>query len=259
MMAAPLLDFIRIALCAVMLVYSSIMDLRSREVSNWTWVAFAPIGAILDIYETLYLKITDPVLYLIVPVSLSAVLAFAFFYLGLYGGADAKAFITVAILVPYHPHLITPYLGTFSPVYPLTVFTDSAIMAGLFALLLLVRNIAWGLRTKNEMFKGLEKEPLWKKGLVLLSCIKVEAGNLKGPPYEYPAEVIADSGRKLRLMPNTNDDEAATAMFKQLVEEVGLKEVWVSPTLPFLLFISLGFFSSLLFGDFVFWALARTL
>lgn len=255
MMAPSLLDVTRILLCSVMLLYSSVMDLRVREVSNRTWIVFAPIGIVLDIYETLYVRATDPIIYVILPVSMSAALAIAFFYLGLYGGADAKAFITIAILIPYQPRLITPYLNVFSPVYPLTVFTDAAIAAGFFALILLMRNLIWSLTKKHLIFEGLEKEPAWKKALVLLSCIKVEAEKIKGPPYEYPAEVVVDSQRKLRLMPDTNDDTAATNTLKQLTEQMRIKEVWVSPTLPFLLFISIGFFVSLLLGDIVIWIL----
>ena len=259
MMATPLmpLDLLRVLLSTAMLLYASLMDLRTREVSNWTWVAFAPVGLLLDLYEGLYLRAIDPVMGFLLPVLVSTGLALAFFYLGLYGGADAKAFITLSLLTPHPPEVVAPYLGVVSPLYPLTVFTNSALLAVLFALSLLARNLLWRLRGRRLLFEGLEGEPLWKKALALLSCVKVEAGRLRGPPYQYPAEVVEDSRRRLRLMPDAYDDEAASAAFRVLTEDLGLGEVWVSPTLPFLLFISLGFLCSLLLGDLALWALDR--
>jgi preflagellin peptidase FlaK len=237
-----------------MLLYSSFRDLRTREVSDWTWIAFAPLGLLLDLYEGIYLQAVDPLFHLALPVLLSSGLSIIFFYGGLYGFADAKAFITLSLLIPHPLEAVTPRLGIVSPFFPLTVFTDSALIAFMFALSLLTRNLFWGFKNRRSLFEGL-KEPLWKKALVLLSCVKVEAGQLRGPPYQYPAEVVVNSRRKLKLLPDLGSDETASASFRVLTEDLGLKEVWVSPTLPFLLFISLGFFCSLLLGDIVLWAL----
>jgi len=249
------LDLVRIVLCFTMLLYSSFKDLKTREVSNWTWVAFAPIGLVLDFYEGIYLRAIDPILDLALSVLISSGLSILFFYSGLYGGADAKAFITLSLLIPHPLEAFVPYFGVVSPLFPLTIFTNSALISVFFALSLLTRNLLWGFGRWHTIFEGLEKEPLWKKALTLLSCMKVEAKSLRGPPYQYPAEVVVDSKRKLQLRPDINSDEAARASFRVLMEDLGLTEVWVSPTLPFLLFISLGFFCSLLFGDIALWVL----
>ena len=256
-MASMPLDLLRILLCAVMLIYSSLMDLKTREVSNWTWVVFAPLGLLLDLYEGLYLRAIDPVKVLAIPVLISTGLSLAFYYGRLYGGADAKAFITLSLLMPHPPEVIKPYLMVVSPFYPLTVFTDSALIAVLFALLLLTKNLLWGSRSQSILFEGMGEEPLWKKSLALLSCLKVEAKKLRGPPYQYPAEVVRDSKRRLQLLPNTTADEEAEETFRILVDDLGLRELWVSPTLPFLIFISLGFLCSLLLGDLALWALNK--
>jgi len=251
---APL-DLLRITLCSALLIYSSLKDLKTREVSNWTWIAFAPLGLVLNLYEGVYLRAVDPIFSLILPILISSGLSVVFFYGGLYGGADAKAFIILSLIMPHSIEVFVPYVGTVSPFFPLTIFTNSALMSVFFAVSLLTRNLLWGFGRWHTIFEGLEKEPLWKKALALLSCIKVEAKRLRGPPYQYPAEVAVDSGRKLQLRPDINSDEAAWASFRVLTEDLGLTEVWVSPTLPFLLFISLGFFCSILFGDIALWVL----
>ena len=56
-----------------------------------------------------------------------------------------------------------------------------------------------------------------------------------------------------------NDDEAASETLRKLTQDLGLKEVWVSPTLPFIVFISLGFLISILFGYTIFWILFQIL
>jgi len=243
------LDLLRGVLCSAMLLYSSLKDLKTREVSNWTWIAFAPLGILLDLYEGIYLQAVDPVYALVLPVLLSSSMSVIFFYGGLYGGADAKAFITLSLLVPHPLESVMPYLGIVSPFFPLSVFTDSALIAVFFAISFLIKNLLWRVRSQHNLFEGLEEEPLWRKALALLSCSKVNAGQLRGPPYQYPAEVVVNSKRRLQLLPDMDSDEAALASFRVLTEDLGLREVWVSPTLPFLLFISLGFFCSLLLGD----------
>ena len=251
------LSLLRVLLSTVMLLYASLMDLRTREVSDWTWIIFAPIGLLLGLYEVLYLKVVDPVIGLFLPVLVSTGLSLTFNQLGLYGGADAKAFITLALLTPYPPEVVTPYLGIVSAIYPLTLFTDSAIISVIFAFSLLIRNLVWRLKRRRSLFEGLEEEALWKKALALLGCVKVEAGMVRGPPYQYPTEVVEGSRRRLQLLPDVYDDEAAEAAFRVLTKDLGLREFWVSPTLPFLLFISLGFLCSLLLGDIALWALDR--
>ena len=254
-----LLDTLRIFLCTLILVYSSYVDLKTREVTNWIWVIFAPIGAVLNVYEQLYIGYANPVFGILIPILLSAGLGVAFFYAGLYGGADAKAFIVLAIIAPYHPVLMRPILGVTSPFFPLTLFANSAISAGLFALALLVRNLVWRTGHKGPIFEGLETEPAWKKAFALLSCIKVDSSRLRGPPFQYPAEQPTNSQRRIVLLPDTNDDEAASETLRKLTQDLGLKEVWVSPTLPFIVFISLCFLISILFGDTIFWILFQIL
>ncbi|MCW3991076.1 MAG: prepilin peptidase, partial [Candidatus Bathyarchaeota archaeon] len=129
----------RVVLSVAMLGYASWSDLRTREVSDLTWVVFGALGLIIDIYEvaTGDMKL----LTLAVPVLLSTTLSFALAYLGLFGGADFKAFVALAILQPYPPRLIRPALGVVSVVYPLTIFSNSALAGASFGLVILVRNI----------------------------------------------------------------------------------------------------------------------
>jgi preflagellin peptidase FlaK len=246
------LDLLRVLLSIVMLAYASIMDLRTREVTNWVWVVFAPLGILINIYEGLFVKVLNPFM-IFLPVLVGTGLSLAFFYIGLYGGADAKAFITLFILNPSPSDLIIPFFGIVSTIYPLTLITNSAIIAVLFAFSLLFRNLFWRIKTQRSFFNGLEGEPSWKKLLVLMSCVKVETRIVRGPPYQYPTEIVEDTGRRIQLMPDVYDDEAALRTLRILKKDLELGEIWISPTLPFLLFISFGFLCSLILGDIALW------
>ena len=252
------MEALRVSLSVAMLGYASWSDLRTREVSDLTWVVFGALGLILDIYEAAIGRLSLP--NLAVPILFSATLSFALGYLGLFGGADFKAFVALALLQPYPPQLIKPALGVISVVYPLTVFSNSALAGASFTLVLLARNMSMARRVPS-LFEGHESEALWRKFIILISGVKVRLNSVRGPPFQYPLEVPQDeegAHRRLILMPDIEDDEEALKIFERL-ERAGVEEVWVSHTLPFLVFIAFGYVSSIALGDVALWALGRML
>ena len=111
----------------------------------------------------------------------------------------------------------------------------------------------------SPLFEGLKSEASWKKFIILISGMKVRLDMVRGPPFQYPLEAYSnDDGteRSLKLMPDIEDDDAATEVFMKL-REAGVKEVWVSHTLPFIIFIFFGYISSFILGDFALWTLLR--
>lgn len=252
------LEALRVLLSAAMLGYASWSDLRTREVSDLTWVVFGGPGLILALYEVAT-GASRP-LTLAVPILFATILSFALGYLGLFGGADFKAFVALAILQPYQPRLVRPLLGVVSVVYPLTVFSNSALAGASFALVLLVRNLS-AARSGAPLFEGHESEPLWRRFVILISGVKVRLDSVRGPPFQYPLESpLGEEGaeRRLVMMPDMEDDDAATEVFRRL-RRAGVEEAWVSHTLPFIVFIAFGYLSALLVGDVALWMLRRIL
>ncbi len=250
----------KFAACTVMLVYASVRDYQTREVSNLLWVAFCPLGLALNLYEALLLDPSYPSYLVVFAQSfiVSFSLSVALFYLGLYGGADAKAFIVLSLLMPAGPRFVEPYLGK-SLFFPISVFFCSVAAAALFSLVILFRNLRWRLLRKKPLFEGLEREPLWKKALVVVSCIKVDMKAFRGPPFQNLAERITESEggpvRKLKVSFRVDEDEEVDeAWVKAQVAEGRLpEEFWVAPTLPLLAFITLGFLFSVFVGDPLMW------
>jgi preflagellin peptidase FlaK len=86
-------------------------------------------------------------------------LAYAFWWSGAVGGADAKAFMVLALLFPSYPTYYLPGValpleaGTLR-VFPLTVITNTVLVGALYPLALGVRNLLAG-RPSKLAFLGL--------------------------------------------------------------------------------------------------------
>jgi len=242
------LEALRVLLGVAMLSYASWRDIKTREVSDITWIVFGSLGLLMDAYEVATGRLN--LLYTAGPILLSTVLSFLLGYFGLFGGVDFKAFVILALLQPYPPRLITPALAVTSVIYPLTIFSNSALAGASFAFVLLFRNL-YAAQRGLSLFVGHESAPLWRKFIMLISGMKVRLDLVRGPPFQYPLEIPIDedsNSRKLILMPDIEDDEEALEIFEKM-KNSGVEEIWVSHTLPFIVFILFGFISALIIGD----------
>ena len=116
----------------------------------------------------------------------------------------------------------------------------------------------------KKLFSGtLAQESIGKKILVLITGYKVNITKLKAKWHVFPMEDIknGDKGleRKLIVVPH---DEGRDAIVERLSNAVKTGEienyVWATPGLPMLIFITLGLFVALLFGDVV-WIIVRAI
>jgi len=98
-----LFESIRISLSLVFLIYASWSDIKTREVSNKVWLLYAPLGLMLTLFEGLLYEDYDYWLFVGISVALTFTLAVSLFYLGAFGGADAKAFMCLALAFPTYP------------------------------------------------------------------------------------------------------------------------------------------------------------
>lgn len=247
-------EFIRISLTLIMLVYASLRDLREREVPDMTWIPFGFAGLIMDLYE-IYTGHISPLGFgftLLASISLSFLIG----YLGLFGGADFKALVVLSLLQPYPLSVLKPVLGTASEIYPLTVLSNSALLGASSALLQIFRNLYAAYRG-SRLFEGLCHEPSWRKMMVLISGSKMSLNSVKGPPFHYPLEALEGGVRRI-LSPFRMDDDEALKVFEEF-KRAGASEIWISNTLPFIVFITLGYLTSLLIGDITLWILFRVM
>ena len=98
-------EFTRFIPIILILAYAAICDHKTGHVPNQTW-KYAPFGLISTILTLLFypnlLTLTAT------SIALTTTLSLTLFYLGIWGGADAKALITIALCTPLTPLWSTP-------------------------------------------------------------------------------------------------------------------------------------------------------
>lgn len=259
-------DLMKTVLALVFLLYASWRDFKTREVSDIVWVLFAPTAFLLTFFEIYSYNSTQLPLYGL-SFALTAAFALILVYTGGFGGADALALICLALALPFYPkNLFSPLYGEISPIsntiFPVTVFSNSALIAGLSAIVILLYNIFWRWKTGRRLFDGdYSHQSFVKKILVMITGYKVSIGKLKEKWHIYPLEDIEDSTvnpeRKLLVFPRDTGRNAIVERLDRAVGEGAIQDnVWATPGLPFLMFLTLGLALSLFLGDII-WAFLR--
>lgn len=170
------------------------------------------------------------------------VLAHAFYQFGiLRGGADAKAFMSIALLVPAYPSL-----GAGLPVvqlsqtaqsamnltfpFGLVVLLDAALLLVLMPIVLLI-------------FNAFKKDV---HGLEALFGYRVGIDKL--PKFAWIMDRI-ENGEHVRVFfPRKRENREAEL---RKLKERGFDNVWVTPQIPFILPLTLGFLFAFLVGNFL--------
>lgn len=254
------LDVIGLVASFTFLIYSSWSDIMSREVSDRVWIIFYPVGVALIAIRLIvqsgsWLQIT---LSVAITVAISLLLPF----LGLWGGADGKGFICLALMNPVIPAFAGSLFHIVDPLFPVVVFSN-AYVASLFALLYPIqRNLR--MHRRHSLFDGFEHESILHKATALLTGYQVQIGQLESNPHLFLMESIhpeeSTVRRRFEFHFRVDLDHSKELAEIKRAASLGLLRggIWVSPGLPFLVFVTLGLGISMLLGD-VIWSLISTL
>ena len=90
-------------------------------------------------------------------------LAILFNYVGGFGGADARAFMTIAVLFPFYPEIVVfgteyPILESTLPVFSFTILVNTVLWGIFYPVLLVLGNAIQG-QFDRRMLLGVEKSP----------------------------------------------------------------------------------------------------
>ncbi len=260
-----------IALSLGFLVYASWRDYKSREVSNRVWAYYAPIALVLTLTELVIYRFSM-LPFMGLSFGITTFFAILLFYTGGFGGADSKAFMCIALSLPFAPiALITPFFADgISPmaefVFPLTIFSNSVLFAAASGIYMIIRNVVWHKKNHKKMFEGsLAKQSIGKKILVLITGYRMKISVLKEKWHVFPMEDIDESettaelNRKLSIVPK---EEGRDKMIERLSNAIDSGKIdgyiWATPGLPMLIFVTLGLIVALFFGDII-WLLVRAI
>ena len=175
--------------------------------------------------------------------------------------------ICLALALPFYPkNFLSPLFGEISPIsstiFPVTVFSNSVLVAAMSAVAILLYNIFWHWKTGRSLFSGgYQPKSFGKRILILITGYKVSISKLKEKWHVYPLEDIEDSAinskRKLLIFPRDAGRDAIVERLDRAVKEgVIQNSIWATPGLPFLTFMTLGLALALFLGD-VIWACLR--
>ncbi len=257
-------DGIRVFLCLAFFIYASWSDLKKREVSNRVWAVLAPLAFALTFSQFVMFAPEMLPIYAF-SFGITSALSIILFYAGAFGGADAKALICLSLVLPSHPTDFVQPLGLVSPLFPITVFCNAVLLAALTVFYTLTRNLLWKYRTGKKFFESLEGQPLGRKILTVLCGYKVNITELERKKHFYPLEDVrfAETGETERTLLVFPRDEKREKIVERILEakEKGKlgSEVWITPGLPLLVFITAGLIIAITLGDIIWIVLSLVL
>ena len=222
------LDIIRLAVGLIILTYASYTDIKIRRAANILWVVMGSIGAILLAIQYFTTGFANILYLFFIPIMI--VFMYVLFRLKLiFGGADAKAIMALAILVPLEPEILDFPLWKES-VMPFSwiIFSNAVILFILIPLSLLIYNII-------------------KRSVEFPYCVlgyKMSIEKAK-KSFIWPLEKIKNGKRKFSYLPKEFNADEELKVF----EDEGIKEIWVTPKVPFMIPLLASFLASFFLGD----------
>ncbi len=216
---------IGIILAVIMLGIASYADIKKREIDDRIWMIFGGLAFIIlffmpNIYNSLWMVGTSLI---VAPVAL---LVWRF---GFFGGADAFALIVLAALAPG---------ATFveSQVNPFTTLTNTIILSIAPVVINILRNVVSLIR-HDDIFKEFENET--RKNKIFAMFIGHRS---KHPRFSFSIETREGNAKKMNFgMKNADSTEFCSS-----------PDTWVTPGIPYMIYIFGGFVIQLVFGDIIF-------
>lgn len=229
------LDLLRLALGAGFLLHATRLDLRTRRVPNGVWLVLGTCAALLFWVDLSVTRVAD---WVDVAVTLTIVAAaYGLWYIHVIpGGADAKALMALAILLP-HP-IALAWQGQAWPLWPsplpgvVTTWANAALSMALIPLGFLAVNLARGHLAWPAMLLG--------------TRMRLEQAERR---FVWVVDWQDEDGTQRQvLFPSRHSEEAQRANLARL-RAAGRTQAWVTPKFPFMLNLLAGFLLAHVLGD----------
>jgi preflagellin peptidase FlaK len=247
------IELVRLLLAAAMLAVASFVDLRRRSVNDSLWIIFGIAGALVYIFGFPSLGNTGgslnvtqvsfgAMLPVIFSISITSAISYGIYRTGLFGGADALGLIVFSVIMPVYTgsgliSIINPDFRSvvIHPFAPIIVLTNAVIISLSQVAANLVRNAIYIRKKPGRLFAGLESEPLPRKMMAAIIGYRSEGQ----PRYSFPIEKVVDGSREFdfTIKPAETADYATK------------KDTWVSPGIPFIVYLAAGFVVMITAGD----------
>lgn len=228
------LDLARLFVGSTLLAFSAWTDLAWRRAPNVLWVVMAGVGiALLAIQAALEWDVMRAQWMYLAIVPVFAAFVWVCYQVGLIaGGADAKALMALGVLLPFPlvfgaglPLSQSPMPGAFA------VLGNGLLAFILVPIAMAVWNVAHGDLRFPALFLG----------------YRADVSHL-GSSHVWPMERVEEDGR-VRLVLFPSRSERSVEEEREAFAKAGLARIWVTPKLPFLIPLFVGFVAAFLVGD----------
>ncbi|MGI0059873.1 MAG: A24 family peptidase C-terminal domain-containing protein [Nitrosotalea sp.] len=216
---------VRIVVALLMLGIASYTDIKKREIDDRIWMIFGGLSVLL-------LFFTPNVINSLTAIGISLLIAPVVLFvwrIGFFGGADAFALIVLAALAPESTFSI-------SQVHPFTTLINTVLLSIIPVLVNVTRNTLSVLR-HQDIFKGFETET--RKSKIIAMFVGHRS---KNPKFSFSIEKSEGNLRKLDFTLKNADNE----------EFCSSSDTWVTPGMPYMIYILGGFVIQLVYGDIIF-------
>ncbi len=240
-----MLDILKVLFCMPFLLYSCYTDIKTRRVTNNLWLVMLAGSMFFVVYDIMT-KGTPYLMRLFLSAGLIFALVYVLFKVGTFGGADAKSLIVISVILPSYPAIHA--LGYDFPLNEPLIDLFSFGILGNAVLLTVV--VPLGLAAYNIFRMGLHID----KPLYIFIGYKAKISEIGNKHIKLiQGYEVADNEVKFKFRRGGVEiDENVVSELRTLNEKGLIKnEVWVTPGLPFMIPITLGFFVAVFYGDLV--------
>ena len=242
------MDVYRLVFSLLILAYACYSDIRKRSVSNIVWLVMAGVSIAFAGYCALAQGMSFLIPF-IFSAAITGAVSYILFRLGLFGAADAKALICIALLFPTQPRFIVlshhfPLFDASVPVvfpFALVVLLNAAVLALAVPISLFFRNL-----------HSLGLKEFTRNAAMCFVAYRVNIDELRSDRFARLTHTYEERDGHLTrryslggIPLNSNTVQQLKAYHR---EEKVATDVWVTPELPFILFIALGFLACCLLG-----------
>ncbi len=227
-------DLLKVIISSGLFLKASYHDLKEREVPDSIWILMIALGLILDTVQ--YLLYRYDLIFALIQFVVVFGLASFMFYVAGFGGADSKALISLAVMFPVYPRFYNfPLLNTGIGIFAFSVLSNSVIVAPFIAMLFFIRNL---------------KE---RDGKLLYRFIGFRVDADRIPKFYNLLEYVDENWNVVRVTRGVEPDENMIERLRDAKRRGILDRVWVTPALPFLVFMTAGFLVAVFLGDVLVW------
>lgn len=211
---------------------------KDTKVINFKLFGLYIIGILVVIYQLFNLS-GETSFYKLLTIPILIIFFFVLYQLRiLHGGADAKAMMAIAILMPFYPYFFN---------FPIIKLSPERMASAMelffpFAFLVLMNSVLFVIWAFLAfLFYNSAKRDFGFPEMLLGYKIDIREVEKK---FVWPMERIVKGERVMVLFPKRNDDESL-----EKLKELGVKRIWVTPKMPFILFLTAGFMISAFIGN----------